>query len=541
VGVYGPADHSRSPLFLQELEEVVTRATYRVLVAGDFNLIRGSADKNNRNIDWSRVNLFNDSIARLQLREVVPYGARFTWTNKQLNPVRSVLDRVFISPQWETSFLLLSLVAESSIGSDHTPPSFSTGADLAPRASRFFFENSWLSLPGFTDMIQAKWGSFVPAQGFYFDAIGFWHHQIGLLRRYLKGWDANLHRDSRYEKDTILQQIQELDLVADGVGLNDEGWMLRYHLEETLVNLYQKEENYWRQRSHIKWTVEGDANTAYFHAIANGQRRKCAITSLSTPSGPITDQQDIQSHVYAFYRELMGTEEPQLITLISSLWDVDSQVSNAENVAFSLTFSHQELDEVLAQTKLDTAPGPDGFPVAFFKAFWPMLKPLILRILNDFALGRLDISRLNFGVLSLLPKVPGADSIKLFRPIALINVIFKFISKGFATRLSPIAHRVISPTQTAFIKGSLIHDGALALHEIIDEIKFTGQRAVILKLDFEKAYDRVSWAFLRTVLSRKGFEGGNVHRLMQLVTGAQTAIAINGEIGPFFRNRRGVC
>jgi retron-type reverse transcriptase len=169
-----------------------------------------------------------------------------------------------------------------------------------------------------------------------------------------------------------------------------------------------------------------------------------------------------------------------------------------------------------------------------------MLKPLILRILNDFALGRLDICRLNFAVISLLPKVPSADSIKLFHPIALINVIFKFISKAFSSRLTPIAHRVISPTQTAFIKGRLIHDGALALHKILDEIKFSGQRAVILKLDFEKAYDRVSWAFLRTVLSQKGFEGGNVHRLMQLVTGAQTTIAINGEIGPFFRNKRGV-
>jgi hypothetical protein len=146
VGVYGPADHSRSPLFLQELEEVVTRATSPVLIAGDFNLIRGSTDKNNRNIDWSRVNLFNDSIARLQLREVVRSGARFTWTNKQLNPVRSVLDRVFISPQWETAFPLLSRAAEPSIGSDHTPLVFATGTDLVPRASRFFFENAWLSL-----------------------------------------------------------------------------------------------------------------------------------------------------------------------------------------------------------------------------------------------------------------------------------------------------------------------------------------------------------------------------------------------------------
>jgi hypothetical protein len=380
-------------------------------------------------------------------------------------------------------------------------------------------------------MIHAKWGSCVLAQGVYFDAIGFWHHQIGLLRRYLKGWGANLRRDLRLEKDSLLQQIQELDVIADGVGLNDEGWMRCYHLEETRVNIYQKEEEYWRQRSRIKWAVEGDANTAYFHAIANGKRKKCAITNLTTPFGTITDKRAIQTHVYAFYRELIGTEDPQLLSLVSNLWDDCFWVSNGENVAFALTFSPQELDEVLAQSKLDIAPGPDGFPVALFKVFWPMLKPLILRILNDIALGRLDISRLNFGVLSLLPKVPGADSIKLFRPIALINVIFKFISKAFAIRLSPIAHRVISPTQTAFIKGRLIHDGALALHEILDEIKFSGQRAVILKLDFEKAYNRVSWAFMRTVLSRKGFEGGNVHRLMQLVAGGQTVISINGEIG----------
>jgi hypothetical protein len=64
---------------------------------------------------------------------------------------------------------------------------------------------------------------------------------------------------------------------------------------------------------------------------------------------------------------------------------------------------------------------------------------------------------------------------------------------------------------------------------------------VILKLDLEKAYDRVSWPFLRDVLVCKGFESGVVHRLMQLFTGGQTAISINGEIGPYFRNKRGVC
>jgi hypothetical protein len=106
--------------------------------------------------------------------------------------------------------------------------------------------------------------------------------------------------------------------------------------------------------------------------------------------------------------------------------------------------------------------------------------------------------------------------------------------------LSPIAHRTISFAQTAFIKGRQILDGALALHEILDELHVSQQPSLILKLDFKKAYDRVNWAFLRTILTRKGFESGNIHRLMQLVSGGQTAICINGEIGPFFRNKRGV-
>jgi hypothetical protein len=54
--------------------------------------------------------------------------------------------------------------------------------------------------------------------------------------------------------------------------------------------------------------------------------------------------------------------------------------------------------------------------------------------LNGFALGRVDIARLKFGILSLIPKVAGAEDIKEFKPIALINVIFKFIAKAYAIR-----------------------------------------------------------------------------------------------------------
>jgi exonuclease III len=78
VGVYGPAEHSRAPVFLEEHESKVSRCQRPVVVGGDFNLIRGAEDKNNKNINWPIIHLFNDCIARLVLRELKGNGARFT-------------------------------------------------------------------------------------------------------------------------------------------------------------------------------------------------------------------------------------------------------------------------------------------------------------------------------------------------------------------------------------------------------------------------------------------------------------------------------
>ena len=80
--VYGPADHRRSPEFLQELTVAIQACPHPLVVGGDFNLIRGSEDKNNTNINCPRVHRFNDCIANLALREVQRGGARYTWTNR---------------------------------------------------------------------------------------------------------------------------------------------------------------------------------------------------------------------------------------------------------------------------------------------------------------------------------------------------------------------------------------------------------------------------------------------------------------------------
>ena len=84
----------------------------------------------------------------------------------------------------------------------------------------------------------------------------------------------------------------------------------------------------------------------------------------------------------------------------------------------------------MKETKNNTAPGLDGFSVEFFKEFWPMVRPLIKEMLDDLHLGSFDLRRLNYGVIILLPKLKLPNNIKQFRPICLLNVIYKSSPKS---------------------------------------------------------------------------------------------------------------
>jgi hypothetical protein len=98
-------------------------------------------------------------------------------------------------------------------------------------------------------------------------------------------------------------------------------------------------------------------------------------------------------------------------------------------------------------------------------------------MVNDFSMGNLDIARLNYGVITLIPKVKEATNVKQFRPICLLNVSFKIFTKLFTVRLMGVANKIINLSQTTFIRGRYIIDGVVMMHEIVHEMsrkKFRG-------------------------------------------------------------------
>lgn len=104
-----------------------------------------------------------------------------------------------------------------------------------------------------------------------------------------------------------------------------------------------------------------------------------------------------------------------------------------------------------------------------------------------------------------------------------------------------MAQTVVSPSQTAFMPDRNIMEGVVILHETIHELHSKKLDGVILKIDFEKAYDNVKWSFLQQTLRMKGFSPKWCKWVEKYSTGASVGIKVNDEIGYYFQTKKGLC
>jgi hypothetical protein len=371
-------------------------------------------------------------------------------------------------------------------------------------------------------------------------AIEIWQNKIRNLRKFLRGWAKNLSGVYRNERNRLIKIIEELDLKAETSVLTmAENSSLR-EANDLLGKLRRDEELKWAQRAKVKHVQEGGNNTKYFHLIANGKHRRKKIYQLEQDEETIIGQENLMRYITDYYKSLFGDPEPSNVCLEESVNGDIPKLTNQENNILITDFTEKEVHEAIMQMEKNKAPGPDGFPAEFYQSFWEIIKHDFLALFADFKQGRLPLHNLNFGNIILLPKKENAIQIQQYRPICLLNVSFKIFTKVGTNRIMGIAHKVIRPTQTAFMPGRHILEGVLVLHETVHEIHRKKLDGIIMKIDFEKAYDKVKWDFLQQVLRMKGFDPTWCQWINQYVSKGSVGIKVNDQLGHYFQTRKGL-
>jgi hypothetical protein len=158
---------------------------------------------------------------------------------------------------------------------------------------------------------------------------------------------------------------------------------------------------------------------------------------------------------------------------------------------------------------------------------------------KSFQDGSLDLFRINFASITLIPKVEEAANMKNFRPISLLNCSFKFFSKLLTLRLERVCQRIIYKKQNAFIRGRYILE-SVVIAQVLHSLHKTKTPGVIVKLDYEKAYNRVNLEFLLEILVSRGFGDRWIGWITKIILGGSVSVVPNGEESPTFKTGKGV-
>jgi hypothetical protein len=204
-------------------------------------------------------------------------------------------------------------------------------------------------------------------------------------------------------------------------------------------------------------------------------------------------------------------------------------------------FLKEEFREAVFSMHPDKCPGPDGYNPGFYQHFWSICSDDIFKDCCYWLDTGQFPAALSTTNIALILKGNVQKSMKDWRPIALCNVLYKIIAKVLANRLKEVLPKCVSHHQSAFVPDRSILDNAMVAIEIVHYMrtKTKGKTGcVALKLDISKAYDRMSWEYIKAVLTRMGFCDKWVHWMAMCIESVDYSVLVNGEkVGPVIPGR----
>jgi hypothetical protein len=508
------------------------------LVGGDFNIVACQAEKRGgAAINRLAMADFNSFIVSSGFSELPFVGSAFTWSNNQVGPSRilSRLDRVFGSEDWFGLPFSFSVAHLHRSLSDHSPLVVRCSPFSLSGPSSFRFQSMWRSHHTFRQVVDDSWSVPIIAS-----PCSVFSRKLKRLKCCLKVWNAEVFKNVfdrvRVAEESLILAESLFDEVPSAS--NKEAWALAHSTYSAELRI---ENEFLRQKARVKWMVDGDANSKFFHSFIRKKNNILTIREILRPDLSIASSpEEVKDTLLAHFQSFMGFQS-EVTTDSALLAFIPRLVLPPERDLLAVLPTPEEIRASVFALSKDSASGPDGFNGTFYRCSWPIIQADFCLAVRSFFSGSCLPSGWTSTNLFLIPKCDNPRSCGDFRPISLCNFSNKVICKILASRLAPFLERIISTSQAGFVKGRLISDNVLLAQELISQLdrKVRGSN-VVFKLDMAKAYDRMSWFFVIKVLRSFGFPETIIDLVWRLISNCWFSVLINGSASGFFKAGRGL-
>ena len=511
--VYGPNNRGDRYAVFEDLKNTVLGINKPTLLLGDFNVILHS---------WERMGVarcdrstreFSEWIRDLGLIDIPLQGLKFTWRR---NESRSKLDRGLCCNNWITKFPKLTMMGLRRSCSDHNPIllKLEDSSNWGPKPFRSY--DAWFLHPKFRSFICNEWINIpqVPL-----------NEKLKILKGPLKAWSKQHFDQLDIRIRDLESAIHQLEQMSDQRPLSDIEKARLVAAQSTLQSYLIRRERIWRQKARTYGFKMKDHNTKFFHASTLFRRKKNEILKIKINGRCIQGISNLKAGIRHFFSQQFIQEE-----LPSFDFDLEqhTRISDQQSILLESYPSREEVKNAVWACGVDKAPGYDGFNFKFLRQMWETIKEEIYDFVLSFFNNELSMSNINIAWVTLIPKTDNPTSIDEYRPISMVGALYKIISKLLSIRLKEVMSPLVDESQSAFLMKRQILDSVLIANESLRWLKKKKIPGTMIKLDFQKAYDSVNWAFLELAMVKLGFGRKWIGWIMNCVTSASMSILLNG-------------
>ncbi|XP_042939580.1 uncharacterized protein LOC122274622 [Carya illinoinensis] len=293
-----------------------------------------------------------------------------------------------------------------------------------------------------------------------------------------------------------------------------------------------------------KRQARGQGSTSVEGGLRPGIKRPVETKEIEDGDGRVLcSKEEVATGFRLHFNQVYQSANPTERAIQQCLNGVRHRISRYKREQMDREFTSEEVVATFKQMSPFKSPGPDGFSAGFFQDHWDIVgSDVVQAVLDFFRTGEMPTG-LNHTLIALIPKTSAPRSVNEYRPISLCNVWYKLISKVLANRLKPVLQDVISWNQSAFLSGRLITDNIMVAYELLHTMQARQKERegnMAIKLDMSRAYDRVEWGFLQTMLSKLGFSDKWRKLVMACVKSVFYSVVVNGTPGDIIWPTRGL-
>lgn len=554
INVYGYSDTGPRAMLWNHLAQAPLPDAEWIL-AGDFNNIESIQDKqggsNKTNIGNREMEAWNRLLVRLAVRDAFNIGAfrrkstkAFTWTNAHNDDsmVQSRIDRIYVPSLLADVGGTTEILPEIPDISDHSGMLLHFNNAGPRKARQPSFNKGLLKHPESKAALLAAWRESMDNP-----AYESWNAKVVVANHALQiKYDELTRTQKKRWKATYLEQFEEIIEAEDVLQRNWGSKEARDRLSDAQAKLHEVRQQKFQFKESAtlsKWTRVGDRCTKELFEHYAGHRRPVTINQLLEGDKLLDTQAELERHILAFYESLYSLDEQvenNTAARLDCLQFLEKKVTAEHNEELLKPLTQEEVAEAVKQLPAGKSPGIDTIPAEFYQEAWEEISFDIFNFVSESICQEGIAEELNVSKIALLPKSDDRLRVQNYRPISLLNTLYKVVAKVYANRMKPLLHHWILPSQTRFVPNICILDNVFLAFEAIEWTIENQQNLSMLLLDFEKAYDRVNWTFLTQTMEAMGFNHKWVKQVMSLNINASAAVVVNGAQSKTFRLQRSV-